>query len=86
MKIELNMWYDEKNNRDFKKEINWIASVLNIPTKRIRIDGEHPCGEDCIFIDDKWNGYLDNSFYQFMENGFDPYGDFEEWINNFKTY
>lgn len=82
--IELNKWLEEKDTRDFKQEIHLIAAKLGICKSRIEIDGEHPCGEDCIFIDGKWNGYLDTQFYWFIVDGYDPYGEYEDWVNRWR--
>lgn len=68
---------------DFKQEISFISKMLGIAEKRIEIDGEHPCGE-VIFIDSQYNGYLDNSFYNFMLHGIDEYGDYAEWLARFQ--
>lgn len=71
--------YEEEERRDFLHEIALIAKVLNIHPSRIRVDGNHPVGDDCIFIDGEYNGYLDKSFYDWIVDGYDPYGEFKEW-------
>lgn len=70
---------------DFRKEINYIAEILDIDVKRIRICEDHPCGEHVIFIDGFYNGYLDNDFYNFMESGIDHYRDYEGWIDRWRN-
>lgn len=71
--------FEEEEQRDFLHEIALIAKVLNIHPSRIEIDGNHPVGDDCIFIDGEYNGYLDKSFYDWIVDGYDPYGEFEAW-------
>ena len=78
-----NWWEDER--RDFKQEIHWIANTLGISCNRIHIDGEHPVGEDVIFIDGVYNGYLDQEFYDYMIHGLDPYDDYARWIDTWKN-
>ena len=70
---------DEPEQRTFSKEIDFIAKFLDIDKNRIRISPDHPVGEDVIFIDDKWGGYLDIDFYWLMD-GYDPYGYFKEGL------
>lgn len=80
MKINPNT-YESEEQQDFRKEMCFIARYLDISQKRIYIDDSHPVGEYVIFIDGKYNGYLDQTFYDFMIVGIDPYGDYEEWRN-----
>tara|TARA_R110000744_G_C19371770_1_gene563139 strand:+ start:16396 stop:16611 length:216 start_codon:yes stop_codon:yes gene_type:complete len=68
----------------YTKEKCWIAETLGIKQNRIQIDTEHPCGELVIFIDGEYNGYLDDSFYLFMEKGIDLHSEFEDWINTWR--
>jgi len=70
--------------RDFKQEISFIAKLLKISESRIEIDGSHPVGFDVIFIDGKYNGYLDDRFYDYMLHGIDEYGDYAEWLVYFQ--
>lgn len=76
--IVLNSW-NETDTRNFYKEINFIAKHLNINVNRIEISENHPVGEDVIFVDGHYAGYLDFEFYTFMDTGFDMYGIFTEW-------
>jgi len=71
--------YESEEQMDFRKEICFIAKYLDISVGRIYIDANHPTGEYVIFIDGKYNGYLDQDFYWFMLDGLDPYGEYEEW-------
>lgn len=68
------------SRKDFSYEIYWIAKTLGIDKRRVCIDNAHPTGEDVIFIDDVYNGYLDSRFYDFVEYGLDEFGDFREWV------
>lgn len=77
MKINPNT-YESEEQQDFRKEMCFIARYLDISQKRIYIDSSHPVGEYVIFIDGKYNGYLDQAFYDFMIEGIDPCGDYEE--------
>lgn len=63
----------------FTKERCFIAKCLNIPVNKTEIDTNHPCGELVIFADGKYQGYLDDTFYIFMEDGVDMFGNFIEW-------
>ena len=74
----------ETDYRDFKQEINFIAHTLDILVSRIRVDGNHPVGEDVIFIDDIYNGYLDQEFYDFMLFRCDPYEKYKDWIDKWR--
>lgn len=78
------LWLVEER-RDFKQEIHWIATTLGISARRIEIDAEHPVGEDVIFIDGVYNGYLDQQFYDYMTHGVDEYGDYADWIASWKN-
>lgn len=75
---------EEGDSRDFTQEIAFISNLLHIKSGRIRISADHPCGEDVIFIDGVYNGYLDSDFYSFMDNWYDPYGDYEQWIAEYR--
>ena len=75
---------EPEERQDFKQEIHWIATALGIVPTRIQID-DHPVGEYVIFIDDIYNGYLDRYFYDFMFHGYDPYGDYKEWVERWKN-
>lgn len=82
---ELNTEYwGEEDERTFYREINFLSKFLNIDIRRIKISGDHPCGEDVIFIDSHYAGYLDFEFYTFMDKGLDMYGSFQEIKNNYK--
>lgn len=72
------------DERDFKQEISFIAKLLGISESRIEIDADHPCGEDLILVDGKFNGYLDTDFYNYMLHGIDPYREYEAWLVNFQ--
>lgn len=74
----------ETDCRDFKQEIHFIANLLGISVGRINICGDHPVGEDVIFIDGHYNGYLDLQFYNYMDAGIDEWGDFEEWVEKWR--
>lgn len=76
------IWEDENFNsqKDFHKELCWIAKTLGIRQSRIELVATHPVGEIVIFIDGHYNGYLDSYFYDFMEQGLDPYNDYADWI------
>ena len=78
-------YWKDSDQRDFKQELHWISNALGISASRIYMDGDHPVGEDVIFIDGIYNGYLDQSFYDFMLYGIDPYEDYEEWIRYWKS-
>lgn len=71
--------YEAEEQQDFRQEICFIAKYLGISQRRIYIDSSHPVGEYVIFIDGKYNGYLDQDFYWFMLEGLDSYGEYEEW-------
>lgn len=68
----------------FTQETLFISKLLGINKNRIEIDGSHPVGFDVIFIDGKYNGYLDDGFYDFMLHGIDEYGDYADWLKNFQ--
>lgn len=75
--------WDEENResrKDFYKEIKWIAKTRRVPESSIELDVNHPVGEVVIFIDGVYWGYLDTSFYDFMEYGIDEYGYYGDWI------
>lgn len=76
---------DEEEERNFLQEIHFISDYLGIDKSRIKISADHPCGEDVIFIDGAYNGYLDNKFYDFMISGVDLYGDFQFWKEDFEN-
>lgn len=75
-------YFDEEDyyRGDFKEEIDFIAKLLDINPKRINIDPYNTCGEFVIFIDEHYNGYLDNQFYDYMLHGLDEYGEYEDWV------
>lgn len=75
---------DEEARQDFSEEIAFIAKLLSLNPKRIRISPDHPCGT-CIFIDEKWNGYIEESFYDFMISGYDPYSEYEAWVERWRN-
>lgn len=81
------LWEDNNFNseKDFHKELCWIAKTLGIRRGRIKVDPVHPVGEVVIFIDGSYNGYIDQRFYDFMEQGIDPYDDFKEWIEMWRN-
>lgn len=82
----LDVYYEQATGqREFTKEVAFLASYLGIKQNRIYIHGDHPVGEDVIFIDKKYCGYLDFEFYTFMETGEDSiYWGFEELKEIFK--
>lgn len=72
--------YDEENwesRKDFYKEIKFLARKYNVNETSIDIDVNHPCGDICIFVNDKWCGYIDSFFYSEMECGLVTPWDFE---------
>lgn len=77
-------FYEDVDERQFKKEVAFLADYLGIKQDRIRICGDHPVGEDVIYVDNKYSGYLDFEFYSFMDAGLDMYGSFAEWKEGFK--
>lgn len=70
---------------NYIKEKCFIAKTLGIKVKRIEIDSEHPSGFITIFIDGRYNGYIDEMFYGFMEYGVDTYGVFEDWLEDWNN-
>lgn len=75
--------WDEENwesRNDFYKEIKWIAKTRKVKETSVYLDVCHPVGEIVIFIDEVFWGYLDSSFYDFMEHGIDKYGEYEVWL------
>lgn len=80
--------WDEENwesRSDFHKELCFMSKILGISQSRIHLDVCHPVGEVVIFIDGHYNGYLDPSFYDFMEHGLDPYNDYADWIKRWRN-
>lgn len=77
--MKIRSWEPE-DRMEFKQEIHWIATTLGICPSRIRVDGSHPVGEDVIFIDNVYNGYLDSGFYDFMMLDYDPWNIYKEWV------
>lgn len=75
-------WEEEnwESRKDFYKEIKWIAKTRRVQESSIELDVNHPVGEIVIFIDGVYCGYLDSSFYDFMEHGIDKYGEYKDWI------
>ena len=69
-----------RRNDDFREEKNFISKLLGVKYNKIVIDENHPCGEDVIFINGNYNGYIDQRFYDYMLHGIDDYGFFEEWV------
>jgi hypothetical protein len=53
--------------KDYHKEIHWIAKRYNCHINDIKIDPYHPTGEVCIFIKGVWYGYIDIEFYKMMD-------------------
>lgn len=51
------------NSANFPKEVKFLMHKYGCARRDIVIDSQHPCGEDVIFIRGKWEGYLDESFY-----------------------
>lgn len=79
------LYEEESKYRDeFSEEITFIAKLLCLSPKRIEIDPYHPCGT-CIFIDGWWNGDIDQSFYDFMISGYDPYDEYEAWVEDWRN-
>lgn len=58
-------WIDIQ--KDYHKEIRWIAKHYDSCVSDIKIDPYHPVGEVCIFIKDVWFGYIDIEFYKMMD-------------------
>lgn len=64
--------WDEENweaRSDFHKEIVFIAKYLGVSQGKVELDVCHPAGDIVIFVDDVYAGYLDSTFYDFMETG-----------------
>lgn len=64
--------WDEENweaREDFHKEIIFISQYLGVHKSKIELDVCHPVGDIVIFVGGKYAGYLDTSFYDFMETG-----------------
>ncbi len=75
--------WDEENlesRKDFYKEIKWIAKIRKVPETSVYLDVCHPVGDIVIFINGDYWGYLDTTFYDFMEHGIDKYGEYEAWL------
>lgn len=74
-------WAD---NRDYWKEINYIASKYGYDVKDFRIDDITFGGEPVVFVAGKYWGYLMDDFYLEMEHGLDMYGD--EYLSRLEEY
>lgn len=79
IKLHSNIGQEVNDKYMFKEEINFITNCLGVSRDKVEIDTNHPVGEYVIFVDGKYCGYVDFMFYNFMDNGEDPYGYFEEW-------
>lgn len=51
------------NSANFPKEVKFLMHKHACERRDIVIDSRHPCGEDVIFIRGKWEGYIDERFY-----------------------
>ena len=58
--------------KEFFGEINYLMKVYNRSYHSINILEDSADGELWIIIDDRWYGYLDEWFYQCMENNTPP--------------
>lgn len=55
------------NNDEFHQEKHYISKKYKCKFTSIKIE-EHPTiGELCIYISGKWVGYIDNNFYEEMD-------------------
>lgn len=73
-----------EHEQEFTQEILFISKMLGINKNRIEIDGDNAFGEDVIFVDSVYSGYLDDGFYDFMLHGIDEYGDYADWLALFQ--
>lgn len=55
------------NSDDFPEVVKYLMQKHQCVRRDIVIDSRHPCGEDVIFVRGKWEGYVDERFYEEME-------------------
>lgn len=49
---------------EFETEIQFLMKKHRLSRSDIRIDADHPVGEDVLYIKEKFAGYLDEYFYE----------------------
>jgi hypothetical protein len=49
---------------EFETEIQFLMKKHRLSRNDIRIDADHPVGEDVLYIKGKFAGYLDEYFYE----------------------
>lgn len=71
--LRLNDPAEWADNRNYTKEINWVAKNMNLNVNKFRVDDE-TFGDPVLFYQDKYMGYLDNLFYRAFH-----VDDFSDW-------
>lgn len=61
MKYDISdMW---NKDEEFEEEIRFLMKKHGLKRSDIRIDADHPVGEDVLYIKGKFAGYIDEYFY-----------------------
>lgn len=53
---------------DYPIVTKYLVETRNIKISDIEIHGDHPCGEDVIFINGKYAGYVDTYLFDEINN------------------